>query len=65
MFNKHTFHDKKVLITGNTGFKGSWLSIWLNLLGAEIYGLSQEAPTKPSLFEESGLRTIIKNNIII
>ena len=64
MFNKHTFRDKKVLITGNTGFKGSWLSIWLNLLGAEIYGLAQEAPTKPSLFEEAGLGTIIKNNII-
>ena len=64
MFNKHTFRDKKVLITGNTGFKGSWLSIWLDLLGAEIYGLAQEAPTKPSLFEEAGLGTIIKNNII-
>ena len=64
MFNKHIFRDKKVLITGNTGFKGSWLSIWLNLLEAEIYGLAQEPPTKPSLFEEAGLRNIIKNNII-
>ena len=30
------FAGKKILITGNTGFKGSWLSIWLNLLGAEV-----------------------------
>jgi CDP-glucose 4,6-dehydratase len=36
LFNR--FKDKKVLITGSTGFKGSWLSIWLNELGAEVYG---------------------------
>ena len=39
MFNNHSFINKKILITGCTGFKGSWLSIWLNLLGAKLYGL--------------------------
>jgi CDP-glucose 4,6-dehydratase len=48
---KNSFKDKKVLITGNTGFKGSWLSTWLIGLGAKVYGLSKDIPTKPSMFE--------------
>ena len=55
MFNNHLFINKKVLITGCTGFKGSWLSIWLNLLGAKLYGLALEPPTKPSLYEKADL----------
>lgn len=43
--------NKKVLITGHTGFKGSWLSLWLELIGAKIYGISDLIPTVPSLFE--------------
>jgi len=50
MFNK-TFRNKKVLITGNTGFKGSWLSAWLLSLEAEVYGISKDVPTEPSMFE--------------
>ena len=49
------YKGKKVLVTGNTGFKGSWLSVWLNMLGAEIYGFSNEIPTKPSMFEVCNL----------
>ena len=49
MFN-NTFFDKKVLITGNTGFKGAWLSLWLEKLGAKVYGYSIDIPTNPSLF---------------
>ena len=45
------FKSKKVLITGNTGFKGSWLSTWLNIMGADVYGYSINIPTKPSMFE--------------
>ena len=41
---------KKVLVTGHTGFKGSWLSLWLQKLGAEVVGYSLEPPTEPSLF---------------
>ncbi|HEY0322879.1 MAG TPA: CDP-glucose 4,6-dehydratase [Pyrinomonadaceae bacterium] len=43
--------DKKVLVTGHTGFKGSWLSLWLTELGAQVIGYSLAAPTTPSHFE--------------
>lgn len=50
--NLHAFwHEKKVFVTGHTGFKGSWLSIWLDALGAEVTGYALKPPTKPSLFE--------------
>jgi CDP-glucose 4,6-dehydratase len=42
---------KKVFITGHTGFKGSWLSLWLNKLGAEVTGYALQPPTLPSLFD--------------
>jgi len=54
-----TFKDKKVLITGNTGFKGSWLSVWLHGLGANLYGISKDIPTSPSMFEELNLKGIV------
>ena len=44
---------KKVLITGHTGFKGAWLSLWLQFLGAELQGLALDPPTSPSLFDEA------------
>lgn len=50
------YKNKKVLITGNTGFKGSWLSIWLLMLGAKIYGLSIGVPTNPSHFIAAELK---------
>ena len=50
MFNNF-YKGKKVLITGNTGFKGSWLSVWLKTLNAKVYGISNEVPTQPALFE--------------
>ena len=53
------YKNKKVLITGNTGFKGSWLTIWLLKLGAKVFGLSNDIPTKPSMFEELGLKNKI------
>ena len=58
------FKNKKILISGNTGFKGSWLTIWLNLLGAELYGISKDIPTQPSLFKEAKLDNLIENNIV-
>ena len=46
---------KKVLITGHSGFKGSWLSLWLQILGANVLGYALPPPTKPSLFEIAGV----------
>ena len=45
------FHQKKVLVTGHTGFKGSWLSLWLQSMGAQVVGYALTPPTNPSLFE--------------
>lgn len=45
------YQGKRVLLTGHTGFKGSWLTMLLSLLGAEVYGYALCPPTKPSLFE--------------
>lgn len=49
------FRGKRVLVTGHTGFKGSWLTAWLLDLGAEVCGYSDAVPTEPSLFEAAGL----------
>lgn len=45
------WRDKRVLITGHTGFKGSWLSLWLQTLGANLRGVALTPPTKPALFQ--------------
>ena len=55
---KNSFKGKKVLITGNTGFKGSWLSLWLINLGAKVYGISKDIHSNPSLFQELKLDSI-------
>ncbi len=49
--NRAFWKDKKVLVTGHTGFKGSWLSLWLQELGADVVGYALSSPTQPSLFE--------------
>lgn len=48
---KNIYSDKTVLVTGHTGFKGSWLTLWLLQLGARVIGISDRIPTKPSMFE--------------
>jgi len=48
----NVYKDKKVLVTGNTGFKGSWLTTWLSVVGADVYGYSKDIPTIPSMFNE-------------
>lgn len=64
MVFSNIYRDKKVLITGNTGFKGAWLSIWLNRLGADVYGISDEVPTRPSIFEVCGLDGLINHSFL-
>ena len=53
------YKNKKILITGDTGFKGSWLTIWLLKLGANIYGIAKDIPTVPSMYNELGLKNKI------
>jgi len=50
-----TYRDKPVFVIGHTGFKGAWLSTWLNNLGALVIGYSLDPPSKPSLFDACGL----------
>jgi CDP-glucose 4,6-dehydratase len=45
------WRGRRVLVTGHTGFKGGWLTLWLSAMGAEVTGLSSSVPTAPSLFE--------------
>jgi CDP-glucose 4,6-dehydratase len=53
--NSQFWRNKRVFLTGHTGFKGSWMSLWLQSLGAELTGYSLQPPTSPSLFEVAGV----------
>lgn len=59
--NQNFWKGKKVFITGHTGFKGSWLCLWLNYLGADVTGYALNPPTHPSLFELAGVDRLVKN----
>ncbi|MAV69697.1 MAG: CDP-glucose 4,6-dehydratase [Candidatus Marinimicrobia bacterium] len=62
LFNNE-YQNKKVFITGHTGFKGAWLSYWLSQLGAKVIGFSNHVPTNPSLFKILKLDNIIDHHI--
>jgi CDP-glucose 4,6-dehydratase len=62
--DKAFWQDRKVFITGHTGFKGGWLSLWLHLLGAKVSGYALEPPTTPSLFNDARIRTILEKDIV-
>lgn len=57
------YNKLKVFVTGHTGFKGSWLTLWLNFLGAEVCGYALEPNTKPSMFEVLNLQDKCKSVI--
>jgi CDP-glucose 4,6-dehydratase len=63
MVNKEFWKGKKVLITGHTGFKGSWLCMLLDKLGAEISGYALEPPTNPNLFELCKIGSFVNSTI--
>ncbi|MCF8567632.1 CDP-glucose 4,6-dehydratase [Alicyclobacillus tolerans] len=56
------WNQKRVFITGHTGFKGTWLSLWLHSLGAVVTGYALEAPTTPSLFEVCEMDRVIRSH---
>ena len=60
----NVYNGKKILVTGHTGFKGSWLCEWLLSLGAEVHGLALPPPTKPSLFTQLRLAKRIASHTI-
>jgi CDP-glucose 4,6-dehydratase len=59
-----TFRGKRVLVTGHTGFKGSWLTAWLLGLGARVTGVSRDIPTEPSMFRELDLERRINHHVV-
>lgn len=58
---KNVYKGKKILVTGHTGFKGSWLAMWLVSLGADVTGYSVYLPSTPCHFSVSGLKTHIRH----
>lgn len=63
MFN-NIYKGKRVFLTGHTGFKGSWLALWLTKLGAEVLGYSLEPNTSPSMFEALNIEKKISKSVI-
>jgi len=57
------YSGKKVFITGHTGFKGSWLCLWLHSLGAEVIGYALKPPTDPSLYELCSIDKLVESHI--
>lgn len=56
------YRNRRVLVTGHTGFKGSWLSIWLNYLGAKVTGYSKYLPSNPCNFQASRIKDLVEHN---
>ncbi len=63
MIDAAFWKGKKIFLTGHTGFKGSWLSLWLHTLGAEVTGYALEPPTVPSLYQMCGIEGLVKSII--
>ncbi|PIE71503.1 MAG: CDP-glucose 4,6-dehydratase [Deltaproteobacteria bacterium] len=61
MLQEKFWQGKRVLITGHTGFKGSWLCIWLHSLGASVTGYALPPPSQPSLFESCGIHRLVES----
>ena len=53
---KKFFYKKKVIVTGHTGFKGSWLTFWLKNMGANVMGISNNQKTQPSVFQTLSIK---------
>ncbi len=61
MVDRSFWKGRKVFLTGHTGFKGSWLSLWLDRLGANVTGYALDPPTQPSLFEQAEVSGVLRS----
>lgn len=57
--DRSLWQDRRVLVTGHTGFKGAWLCLWLHQLGAQVCGLALDPPTQPSLYESIRVKEVM------
>lgn len=63
LVNPDFWRGRRVLITGHTGFKGGWLSLWLHKMGANLHGYAMPPNTNPSLFEAANVGTVIESTL--
>jgi CDP-glucose 4,6-dehydratase len=63
MPDRSFWKNRRVFVTGHTGFKGSWLSLWLHALGAEVTGYALDPPTSPSLFEQAHVARTLHRSV--
>ena len=61
MPDRSFWRRRKVFLTGHTGFKGSWLTLWLDALGADVTGYSLDPPTDPDLFNQANLAGCLRS----
>lgn len=62
--NRDFWRDKRVFLTGHTGFKGGWLALWLGDMGAEVHGYALTPPTEPNFFTVCGLQASLRTSTI-
>jgi CDP-glucose 4,6-dehydratase len=64
LVNPGDWSGRRVLVTGHTGFKGGWLSLWLHHMGAKVTGLALDPPTDPGFFEQTSLAELVRHEIV-
>ena len=64
MLNRAFWKGRNVLVTGHTGFKGSWLCLWLDALGSKVTGLALDPPTQPNLFQQAAVASSIRSVLV-
>ena len=62
--NSDFWKNRSVFLTGHTGFKGGWITLWLTMMGAKVHGYSLDASTNPNFFTETKLRERIASSTI-